>query len=295
MTEPSGSHTAGQPYPQQEEIMRPDQVEDIDEIAITRVPSTISSLLYAPVGYLFRTTTLEEDIDSSEESILIQKDGQVDETGGEEASTGTAPEGEKEEEVSLQTAPTEATEVTSEDDEEQEPLSQNHTFLFPVSKREIARGDHNVAIVWLMREMPEAKKLELRYFTGNPKEMSFEFTWQADDGVSRSIDMEVSRSQVIPLGMTLLTVIAESCKNLRELTICAGLERINELSLSKLLKAFSDAGHWEDTLERLEINWSCVEQGTFTGMQRLPQHLKSIKFDCCLMIDEIEVNEFVSR
>eukprot|EP00542_Grammatophora_oceanica_P002518 CAMPEP_0194068240 /NCGR_PEP_ID=MMETSP0009_2-20130614/86982_1 /TAXON_ID=210454 /ORGANISM="Grammatophora oceanica, Strain CCMP 410" /LENGTH=326 /DNA_ID=CAMNT_0038721317 /DNA_START=78 /DNA_END=1057 /DNA_ORIENTATION=- len=166
---------------------------------------------------------------------------------------------------------------------------------FLVSKKEISRGDHTVAVVWLMREMPKAKKLELRYFTGDTKEMSFEFTWQAEDGVSRSIDMEVSRSQVIPMGTTLLTVVAESCTNLRELTIYTGLERINELSLSKVLKAFSVAAHWEKTLENLELSWSCVEQGTFTGMQTFPQQLKSIKFDGCLMIDEIEVNEFVSR
>jgi len=200
--------------------------------------------------------------------------------------TPPAPVVGKEEDIPLEAAST-----SSSDDEE--PLPQRHTF--PVSKKEISRGDHTVAVVWLMREMPKAKKLELRYFTGDTKEMSFEFTWQAEDGVSRSIDMEVSRSQVIPMGTTLLTVVAESCTNLRELTIYTGLERINELSLSKVLKAFSVAAHWEKTLENLELSWSCVEQGTFTGMQTFPQQLKSIKFDGCLMIDEIEVNEFVSR
>jgi len=192
----------------------------------------------------------------------------------------------KENDVPLRVAST-----MSSDDEE--PLPQRHTF--PVSKKEIARGDHAVAVVWLMRELPKAEKLELRFFTSDAKEMSFEFTWQAEDGVSRSIDMEVSWSQAIPLGTTLLSMVAESCTNLRELTVFTGLETISEFSLSKLLNAFSTAGHWADTLERLEINWSRVEPGAFTRMQTFPQQLKSITFDGCLLIDEVEVNEFVSR
>jgi hypothetical protein len=180
--------------------------------------------------------------------------------------------------------------VKKEEDTERQ---QRHTFN--VTKEEVARGDHTVAVMWLMREIPEARNLEVRYFTGDSKEMSFEFTWStgAEDTVSRSVDIEVSEEHVVPIGTTLLTMVAESAKNLRELKLYSGLDRIDDFTLSKLLGAFSNAGHWKYGLESLEISWSCIEAGTFSMLQTSPLNLKTIKLDGCMMMDENELNTFL--
>mmetsp|Transcript_11574 Transcript_11574/g.19281 ORF Transcript_11574/g.19281 Transcript_11574/m.19281 type:complete len:244 (-) Transcript_11574:247-978(-) len=170
---------------------------------------------------------------------------------------------------------------------------QRHTFT--VTKEEVGRGDHTVAVMWLMREIPEAHSLEVRYFTGDSKEMSFEFTWStgAEDTVTRSVDIEVSEEHVVGIGTTLLCMVAESAKNLRELKLYSGLDRIDEFQLSKLMGAFSNAGHWKDTLETLEISWSCIEPGAFSMLQTYPLNLKTVKLDGCMLMDENELNTFL--
>ena len=178
---------------------------------------------------------------------------------------------------------------------ELEEPQQRHTFN--VSQEEVARGDHTAAVVWLLREIPQARRLEIRYFTGDDREMSLEFTWVtgSEDSVSRSVDIEVSEHQVVPLGTTLLCMVAEAAKNLKELKLYSGLERLEELQLSTLLTAFSVAGHWNGALEKLEINWSCIEEGTFSRLQTYPSNLRTIVLDGCMVIDENEVNIFLSE
>lgn len=177
------------------------------------------------------------------------------------------------------------------------PANRKQRHTFTVTKDEIKRGEHEVAVLWLMREIPQAESLELRFFTSKEKEMSFEFTWETsmEDGVGRSIDMEVSRKQAIPLGTTLLTMVSELAKNIKHLTLYTGVEESsNDFNLGKLLKAFSTAGHWTETLETLEINWSRIESGTFSGLPVLPEKVKNVKLDSCKMVDEEEVNMFVT-
>lgn len=170
---------------------------------------------------------------------------------------------------------------------------QRHTFT--VTREEVARGEHSVAVVWLLKEIPEATRLEVRFFTGDDREMSLEFTWSNDDAVSRSVDIEVSTEQAVPLGTTLLCMIAESAKNLKELKLYSGLERVDELQLSKLLGAFSLTGHWETSLEKLEINFSCIEDGTFSKLPCYPMNLRTVILDSCMVMEERELGDFLAH
>lgn len=190
------------------------------------------------------------------------------------------------------TPPSSPTKLVPSGDVEQQ---QRHTFT--VSKDEVAHGDHTVAVLWLLREIPQARRLEIRYFTGNDQAMSLEFTWVSgsDDSVTRGIDISVTEQQAVPLGTTLLCMVAEAAKNLKELKLYSGLERIDDLRLSKMLSPFSVAGHWDSSLEKLEINWSCIESETFSRLQTYPSNLKTIVLDGCMVLDENEVNLFLAN
>ena len=191
------------------------------------------------------------------------------------------------------TPPSSPTKLVPSGDVEQQ--QQRHTFT--VSKDEVAHGDHTVAVLWLLREIPQARRLEIRYFTGNDQAMSLEFTWVSgsDDSVTRGIDISVTEQQAVPLGTTLLCMVAEAAKNLKELKLYSGLERIDDLRLSKMLSPFSVAGHWDSSLEKLEINWSCIESETFSRLQTYPSNLKTIVLDGCMVLDENEVNLFLAN
>lgn len=183
--------------------------------------------------------------------------------------------------------------------EEVQPRSRQQRHTFTVTREEVARGEHSVAVVWLLKEIPTARRLEIRFFTGDDREMSLEFTWSSgetiEDSVSRSVDIEVTEEQAVPLGATLLCMIAESAKNLKELKIYTGLERVDELQLSKLLGAFALTGHWETTLEKLEINFSCIENGTFSRLPCFPTNVRTVILDSCMVMEENELEEFLSH
>ena len=182
----------------------------------------------------------------------------------------------------------------SDDGEKKDPI-QRHTFA--VSKNEVSCGDHAVAVQWLLREIPHASRLEIRYFTADDRAMSLEFTWvsDSDGGVSRGIDISVTEHQAVPLGVALLYMVAEVAKNVKELKLYSGLERIDDLRLGKMLTAFSVAGHWHSTLEKLEITCSCIESDTFSRLQTYPSNVKTIVLDGCMVMDENEVNIFLAN
>jgi hypothetical protein len=175
------------------------------------------------------------------------------------------------------------------------PVEQRHTFT--VSSDEVARGDHAVALVWLLREMPHARRLEIRFFTEDDEDMSLEFTWMSgfDECVNRGINISVTQQQAVPLGITLLYIIAEAAKNLQELKLYSGLERVDDLRLNTMLSAFSLAGHWVNSLQTLEITCSCIESDTFSKLPSCPLNLKTIILDGCMILDDKEVNVFLTN
>jgi hypothetical protein len=175
------------------------------------------------------------------------------------------------------------------------PVEQRHTFT--VSSDEVARGDHAVAIVWLLREIPHARRLEIRFFTEDDNDMSLEIIWMSgiDECVNRGINISVTKHQAVPLGITLLYIIAETAKDIQELKLYSGLERVDDLRLNTMLGAFSIAGHWTHSLEILEITCSCIESETFSQLPTCPSNLKTIIFDGCKILDETEVNVFLTN
>lgn len=201
--------------------------------------------------------------------------------------------------ITPESSPVSSPELQKKENKEiqQHRLPQRHTFT--VTREEVARGEHSVAVIWLLKELPEAHRLEIRFFTGDDREMSLEFTWSSgdttEDFVSRSVDIEVTEQQAVPLGATLLCMIAESAKNLKELKLYSGLERVDELQLSKLLGAFAVTGHWTTSLEKLEINCSCIEDGTFSRLLTFPKNLKTVILDSCMVIVESELGEFLAH
>jgi hypothetical protein len=174
----------------------------------------------------------------------------------------------------------------------QKPTTEAPRHTFTVSSKEVAKGQHTAAMLWLLREIPQAHYLELRYYTDT--DLSIEITWACGgDDVRRSVDLELNENQIVPMGTTLLVMVAESARSLKHLKIFTGLERMEELNLGQVLSAFALAGHWSTTLESLEVHWSCVEEGTFSRLATYPVGLKDIKLDGCLLMAEAEVNDFL--